>query len=573
MILDDQLSGDARVYRDPLEVVRVHDPLEVWDAFARLEAHRRAGRHLAGWLAYGLGAAVEPALAHTLPNDDAPLLEVGVFERVERGLPRDLRTPDAELGLALEPVWSAADYAARFADVQVCIREGGVYQVNLCFPLRGQTEWGARALYRNLRRRQPAAYGGLASLGGPEIVSLSPELFVEIEGGQATLRPMKGTAAREANLRADRRVRDALREDEKSRAENLMIVDLLRNDLSRLAAPGTVAVPQLFEIETYPTVHQMVSTVTGRVGDPSLREIVRALFPCGSVTGAPKIAAMQLIHALEPGPRGPYCGSLFCMEPPGKSGLGSSRFNVAIRTLVKRGERLDYWVGSGVVADSDAEAEYAECLLKARVLRPPPPHLVETLRLGPRGFVRLGRHLNRMERSARALGLAFDPRRIADALTQVEPDSEPQRVRIELMPGSRAEVSVGPLIRLREPLRLVPGSRPLSPEVQPTAHKTHLRAFYQAELARAKDQGADEAILLNAAGEVCEGTFTSVFVERGGRMLTPALESGPLPGVLREQLLDEGRAEEAVLRWQDVLEADAVWVGNSLRGLMVGEVV
>ena len=566
--LDDQKAGTARAYEEPLDVVSASDPLEVPGALAKLEAYRREGKYLAGWLAYELGAAVEPALAHTLSKTDTPLLQVGVFDGYGLDLPLAATRSDAVVALEVEAAWSEAEYAAAFRKVQEYVAAGDVYQVNLAFPMRGRTDLDALALYRNLRRRQVASFCGVASLGGPEIVSLSPELFLRIEQGRATLKPMKGTLPRMDDPLEDAAAREAMTEDIKSRAENLMIVDLLRNDLSRIAKPGTVKVPTLFEAETYDTVHQMTSTITGHVGNPSLGDIVAALFPCGSVTGAPKIRAMEIIHDLEPAPRGPYCGSMFYHDPD-----GTACFNVAIRTLVKAGEDITYWVGSGIVADSVAGDEYRECLLKARVLQPRPPSLIETMRLGPKGFVRLPRHLNRLERSAREMGYAYNFHKIADALTQVEPDREPQRIRIELFPDARAHIVVTPLAQMDEPVRVVAGSRPLTPEVQPSAHKIGTRYFYESELDRARAQGADEVILLNPDGEVAEGSYTSVFAEIEGKLLTPPLSSGGLPGVLREHLLEEGRAEEQVLEWGDLLEADALYVGNSLRGLMLAVIV
>ena len=566
--LDDQLGGRTRLYADPVEVVTAWEAHEVMPALQRLDELRRTGRHLAGWLGYGVGAAVEDALESQRRGEgrgEHPLLQVGVFEGFGTALPDELTQPDAELTLPLRPVWSEASYREAFARVQGYIHAGDVYQVNLTFPLRGQTELSADALYRNLRGRQRGAFGGVAVLGGTEIVSLSPELFMQVDGGTATLRPMKGTLARDTD---DGAARDDLQSDPKSRAENLMIVDLLRNDLSRIAEPGSVEVPELFSVETYPTLHQMTSTVTGRVGDAGLKDIVAALFPCGSVTGAPKIRAMEIIRELEPAPRGPYCGSLFFMEPS-----GDCAFSVLIRTLVKRGREVSYGVGSGVVSDSEVDAEWRECLLKAEVLKAPTPSLVETFKLGPKGYVRITRHLNRLERSARELGWPMDFQALMAKLAEVESDESDQRIRLELFPDRRARITVTPLRPKVLPLKAVAGSRPVSPLVQPSAHKSSARSFYTAELDRAREQGADEAILLNAAGEVCEGTWTSVFAELGGRLLTPPLSSGLLPGVLREHLLESGAAEEGVLHWDDLLRADALYLGNSLRGLMLAELV
>jgi para-aminobenzoate synthetase component I len=362
--LDDSLSGRTLLFERPVEILSASTSREAFKVLDRMESLRRSGLELAGYLAYELGYLFEPRLAPLLPdNRQVPLIRFGAFEAARAG---DVPAGDERAVVnRLDPAWSLQTYATRFERVRDYIAAGDVYQINLTFPLNGVLDGDPLGLYRVLRKRQPVAHGGVVALGPEIILSLSPELFFELEGGVVRSRPMKGTARRGLGPHEDMMIARDLKEDEKQRAENLMIVDLLRNDIGRLSRIGTVRVPQLFTVETYNTLHQMTSTVEGELaGALSIREILAGLFPCGSVTGAPKIRAMEIIRELEATPRGVYCGAI------GRIGAdGSMRFNVAIRTLtVLPDNRFLLNVGSGLVADSRADTEYEECLLKARFL-------------------------------------------------------------------------------------------------------------------------------------------------------------------------------------------------------------
>jgi para-aminobenzoate synthetase component 1 len=362
--LDDSLSGRTLLFERPIEILSASTPREAFKVLDRMESLRRSGLELAGYLAYELGYLFEPRLAPLLPdNRQVPLIRFGAFEAARAG---DVPAGDERAVVnRLDPAWSLQTYATRFERVRDYIAAGDVYQINLTFPLNGVLDGDPLGLYRVLRKRQPVAHGGVVALGPEIILSLSPELFFELEGGVVRSRPMKGTARRGLGPHEDMMIARDLKEDEKQRAENLMIVDLLRNDIGRLSRIGTVRVPQLFTVETYNTLHQMTSTVEGELaGALSIREILAGLFPCGSVTGAPKIRAMEIIRELEATPRGVYCGAIGRIAAD-----GSMRFNVAIRTLtVLPDNRFLLNVGSGLVADSRADTEYEECLLKARFL-------------------------------------------------------------------------------------------------------------------------------------------------------------------------------------------------------------
>ena len=365
-LIDDSLTGRARLYRRPEFLIRADRAEEVFPAFRRMEEARRAGLTLAGYASYELGYLMEARLSPLMPPiRSVPLLCFGAFRS------REIFDPGVIAGegsiASLTPEWSFEDYEPRFAQVLDHIAAGNVYQINLTFPMRGHIAGDPLALYRALRLRQPVAHGGVVALGDETVLSLSPELFFEVRAGRITAKPMKGTAKRDSNPARDRETALMLAVDEKQRAENLMIVDLLRNDLSRISRVGSVHVPKLFEVETYPTLHQMTSTIMAELlPDLGLCELFAGLFPCGSVTGAPKIRAMEIIRAIETTPRGVYCGAIGWIAPS-----GDMSFNVAIRTLTCFADgNAVLNVGSGIVADSTAMAEYEECLLKSRFLNP-----------------------------------------------------------------------------------------------------------------------------------------------------------------------------------------------------------
>ncbi len=352
----------------PRALIRADTAAEVAPAFAAMEAARAAGRWLAGYASYELGYALTDRLAPLMPaGQRVPLLDFGVFDT-----PQPLR-PDPREGRpfslsAFVPGWDFARYRAAFDTVHAFIGAGDIYQANLTFPLTAQMTGDPRALYAALRARQPVPHGAFVDLGGPLLLSRSPELFFRTDAaGRIEARPMKGTQPRDPDPARDAARRDWLAADPKNRAENLMIVDLLRNDLSRIARVGSVRVPDLFRVETYASVHQMTSRITADLGGRCpVADLFGALFPCGSITGAPKIRAMEILRTLEPAPRGAYCGAIGWMAPD-----GASTFSVAIRTLVLPGDgtaRLN--VGGGVVHDSTAAAEYEEALWKTRFAPP-----------------------------------------------------------------------------------------------------------------------------------------------------------------------------------------------------------
>lgn len=362
----DDLAGSEVLFEQPSSIIVAGDESSFEPALQAAEAAQAAGKWLAGYLSYEAGYLLEPKLAPLLPGGRrAPLVCLGVFDApTDRVPPR--RPQPATNGPIFDAraTWSFPDYEKRFSRLHRHLREGDCYQGNLTFPVRAQWSGDPLAAFDALTARQPVRHGALVALDGPVVLSRSPELFfkVDAEGWIETL-PMKGTAPRGATKEEDERLREFLRADQKNQAENRMIVDLLRNDISLVSEVGSLDVPELFRIETYPTLHQMVSRVRAKLlPGLSIRRIFAALFPCGSITGAPKIRAMEILHELEGTPRDVYCGAIGWIAPN-----GTMRFSVAIRTisLFPNGEAV-YNVGGGVVFDSTAEEEYAECLLKAR---------------------------------------------------------------------------------------------------------------------------------------------------------------------------------------------------------------
>jgi para-aminobenzoate synthetase component 1 len=366
VLFRDDLAGRDLMFHAPGEIIAVHEPAEFEPALDALEAARRSGKWLAGYFSYEAGYLFEPKLGPLLPgNRRAPLLAFGIFDGpADAVLPGPAPRPTNGPIFDARADWSFADYEPRFARVHRHLREGDCYQVNLTFPVHAQWSGEPLPAFTALVERQPVRYGALVSLGEPVVLSRSPELFFEIDAeGWIEARPMKGTAPRGTTEAEDAWLRQFLANDPKNQAENRMIVDLLRNDVSRISEVGTLEVPELFRVETYPTLHTMVSTVRARLlPGLAVADVFAALFPCGSVTGAPKIRAMEVIRALEASPRGAYCGAVGWIAPG-----GPMRFNVAIRTIsLFAGGEAVYNVGGGVVFDSKADEEYRECLLKAR---------------------------------------------------------------------------------------------------------------------------------------------------------------------------------------------------------------
>ncbi|THD36073.1 MAG: aminodeoxychorismate synthase component I [Sphingomonas sp.] len=571
VLLDDARetgAAPARLYQAPAGTVEARAVIEVKPALDRLRAARHRGLHAAGFIAYEAAAAFEPALS-SLPASDTPLLWFGLFESYEEIAPDDvpglLPNPASAWAGTPKPDVDRAGYAERFEQVNALIEAGDIYQANLSYRARVPVAGDPLALYARLRANARAGYGAVVSTGIDWLLSLSPELFFALDRVKLTARPMKGTARRGSTPAEDRALAAELGSDTKQRAENLMIVDLLRNDLSRVAVPASVAVPELFAVETYPTIHTMTSTVTATLnpGDDAI-DVLAALFPCGSITGAPKIRAIEALAGVEASsaPRGAYTGAIGRLDAN-----GGAMFNVAIRTLAISGDddHATLGAGGGIVADSREAEEWDEALAKMDFVAAGSPtiDLIETMAFDPvEGIALLERHLARMKTSAALLGFAFDRHAARNELQAATFRlREAKCIRLLLAKSGAVAIEVAP--------PPAPPDGPIAVEIVPMPvaradfrlrHKTTDRAFYD----DARD-GVFE-VLFERDGQLTEGSFMSLFVERDGMLLTPPLGLGLLPGVLRSELLDTGRAVEAVLTRADL--AHGFYIGNALRGLL-----
>ena len=569
VLLDDARAAGAapaRLYARPIETIIAATPAQVPRVLQALRVAREGGLHAAGFLSYEAGHALEPKLQPP-PSGDVPYAWFGLFDRYETIAPDHVpallpASAGAWAGVP-EPRIDEAAYARAFDRIQALIAAGDIYQANLTFRADVRTCGHPLALYAAIRQRAQAGYGGIAWTGSDWLLSFSPELFVALQGGKASTRPMKGTAPRDSDPAE-------LSADPKQRAENLMIVDLLRNDLSRVAVPGSVEVPELFRVESYPTVHQMVSTVTARLDEHrDAIDLIGALFPCGSITGAPKIRAMEVIGEVEDSPRGAYCGAIGRLDAN-----GDAAFNVAIRTLhMKDGaDAATLGLGSGIVADSVGGQEWDECLAKGRfvTLGQRTPDLIETMAFDPHdGILRLDRHIARMKASAATFGISFDRHAVRNDLQAATfRQRGPARVRLLLSPSGRTAIHVSPMPAFpAEPVEVAIVPLPVDAGDYRLRHKTADRAFHDQARHIA---GTFEVVFVRPDGRLTEGSFTNVFVARSGKLLTPA-EPGLLPGVLREALIEEGKAVEA-----DLIAADLTgdfWIGNALRGMIRARLV
>jgi len=593
-LLDDAgATGEARsrLYSRHVGTLRCEDAAG-WPPLLR-EMQEALGRGLYAvpLLSYELGAALAGLPAHRL---DGPLAQVLLFDTCEHLDAGQVEAWIATRAPAGEPAGVAgieanvgeAAFSAAINRIRDYIAAGDTYQVNYTYRLRFDAYGSLVKLYARLRERQRVPYGALIALpGGGAVLSFSPELFVRHERGTLVTRPMKGTAPASGDDAVDAQQAQALSQDVKNRAENLMIVDLLRNDLGRVAQTGSVAVPALFEVKRYGSVLQMTSTVQARLrADVGLEEVFVALYPCGSITGAPKRRTMEIIHELEPAARGIYTGAIGWFDPPrdghpSGAGFGDFCLSVPIRTLAlgpaqggtRRGE---LGVGAGIVHDSVAASEFAECRLKARFLTGLPNELeiFETLRASwDDGCRHLDRHLARVASSCRYFGRPFDPFAARAALEQAclaLPHQGLHRLRLSVAPDGQLALAAAPLAPLHEPVLVVLAQETTHSGDVFLRHKTSVRDRYDAAWRAAEAQGAFDALFFNERGELTEGGRSNVFVRFGTAWYTPPLSCGLLPGVMRRVLLDAPawNASERVITRDMLMQADDLVVCNALRG-------
>jgi para-aminobenzoate synthetase/4-amino-4-deoxychorismate lyase len=570
-------GGPWRTFRDPVEVIVADRVEEVADLLARVDrAVHDNGWYAAGFVTYEAAAAFGLP-ARPAPEGGLPLAAFGLFTPDNVGtLPQLPATHGYRVG-DWTPSIDRAAYASAMRRIKARIEAGDTYQINFTFRLNARFEGDPVAVLRDLHAAQAGQWGACVDTGRHAICSASPELFFAVERDRVVCRPMKGTAPRGLWPAADRAQAEWLRTSEKNQAENVMVVDMVRNDLGRIARPGSVEVAPLFEIERYPLQWQMTSTVKARTSSPDLRALFAALFPSGSVTGAPKHSSMEIIGELETRPRGIYTGAIGYWSPNGRG-----HFNVAIRSVCidREASGAEFGVGSGVVWDSIDADEYDECLLKASIVGRPPrrsyavsrrpdTRLLESIGwTAEAGFTLLERHMARLHASAECFGYELDDAAIRAMLDTAVADLHgPAKVRLLVGHNGSVVCEAIDLAPLPErPLRVALAAEPIDPEDVFLYHKTTRREVY--ERARASRPDADAGLLWNPAGEITEGTDANVVVEIDGRRVTPPVACGLLGGTFRAALIEAGEIIEQRITTAELQQAPRFWLINSVRGWM-----
>ncbi len=601
------------LFLDPVERLVCNPTDDPSIFFSKAQEKLKQGYFLAGYIGYEFGYMLEPSLANffrpqSTPDNNRgslPYVDLGVFNKPQiydhlhesftgsESRPTGNR-PESGTSFTIDNLrlnLQREEYLEAISRIKSYIETGDTYQVNYTLKLLFDFAGSIQEFYCSLRRNQSVSYGGLIKNGNTTILTFSPELFFRKKGNRIDVRPMKGTMLRGRTNAEDREFADFLHHDIKNRSENVMIVDLLRNDLGRLSRMGGVNVQSLFDVETYETLHQMTSSIKGEVTPLiSLEEMFKALFPCGSVTGAPKIRTMEIIRELEAEDRGVYTGAIGYISPE-----GDAVFNVPIRTVVLQGDKGEMGIGSGIIWDSDPAGEWEECLLKGRFLTSPAPEfkLIETMLWNPEsGYWLLDLHLDRLAESA---GYFFYPYELDEIMAGLQgaeigfskgSSVKCHRVRLTLsrtgeieithseLPGSSLPITDPAAALEKEDSRDLPevifSDKNTDSNSPYLFHKTTFRKLYDDERDHAVAKGYYEVLFMNEKGEVTEGSYTNIFLQKDGKLITPPVLSGLLPGVLRNHLLQKYPefVEEASFSRQDIEQADALYVGNSVRGLV-----
>ncbi len=583
----DAANQHSYIFLHPVRILIAHSLNDLPELFYAIEATLASGLHVAGFLSYEAGYHFEQVTASLSTPQPLPLAWFGVYDAPcifdhahgcfhgHTPLPHHPQYDESATAAVLDQPSlriSRDAYVAGIEKIKDYIAAGDTYQVNFTDAVTFPTQLPASTLFNALSRHQSVAYGAFLNVAGHHILSLSPELFFRVdahpEASQIITRPMKGTMPRGLDSFEDADAILRLQRDAKNRSEHVMIVDLLRNDLGRICTAGSVHVQDLFSVERYETLLQMTSTISGTLlPHTTFYNIFRAMFPCGSITGAPKVRTMQIIRELEPHPRGIYTGAIGFIAPN-----RSATFSVAIRTLVLHNNHAHMGVGGGIVADSLPEDEYRECLLKASFLTRVhhPFDLIETI-LWDGDFFLLSLHLDRLESSARYFNFVFDRGNIQAQLNDLAltfKAGDRHRVRQLLHPDGTLTLTHSPLLEEPSTIRVKLSPHSTSSTDLFLRHKTTHRLLYDQQYAAARAEGFDEVLFLNERGELTEGAISNLFLEQSGCLLTPPLTSGVLPGVMRRHLLEtHSTARERVLTLGDLSTADAIFLCNSVRGL------
>lgn len=549
-----------------IAVIEATLPEHLPKVLAEAEAAAGNGYYAAGFVTYEAANGLNHHLPPSKCHPGLPLAWFAIFRerrqvKAGEGLP-----PNTACPVSLHPEMDQESHSTTVSKIKDAIAAGESYQINYTFRLSGTFDGNPKTLYHNLLISQRPSFGAFIDTGRHTIVSASPELFFSIKAGIISTRPMKGTASRGRYPDEDAALAEELLKSPKERAENLMIVDLLRNDLSQVSKTGSVKAGPLFISEQYPTVHQITSRISARMLDGiSLPRLFGSLFPCGSVTGTPKKRSMEIIGSLETAPRGIYCGAIGCISPDGEM-----TFSVAIRTALLENNDISVGVGSGITWDSDPSAEYSECLTKAAFMDTGwRPRLLESMLLEDGRFPLVSRHLERIRWSASRLGYSFDLSWAeAELYRHAGQHGGTRKARMLLDPDGSISIDSEPLNINHEPLRLSLSSCRVNPQDLSLYLKTDHRKRY--EDARLQFPDADEVILCNHNDELTEGSYNNLVLKLDGRLLTPPVSCGLLPGIMRQEALDSGKISELRLTLKDLARAEEIWLLNAVRGWRKG---
>lgn len=564
VVIYDDRNGQWLLFRSPLRIYVVHDPESVVSTLHEIENQVRAnGLYAAGFVSYEAAPAFDPAFAVHSPGD-FPLLWFGVYREPEK-----ISLPSSQQDLPhipWKPSVSESEYQYSIGRIKDYIGAGDTYQANYTFRLQAPFADDPWKLFVRMICAQGCGYGAFVNAGDWAVCSSSPELFFKLCGHVLRSKPMKGTAPRGLTQAQDLEQAAWLAKSEKNRAENVMIVDMVRNDMGRIADIGSVEVPSLFDIEKYPTLWQMTSTVRCKTR-ASITDIFCALFPAASITGAPKVRTMQIISELESTPRKVYTGTVGFLLPESRA-----QFNVAIRTVIvdRRNNTAEYGTGGGIVWDSEKGDEFEECYTKARVLTRATPDfsLLETILWTPQGgYFLLDAHLKRLADSADYFSWSIDIETIREKLNALSHKLPPHPHRIRLLVSKNGEPVVEPqmLPPLPQPYRIRLAGSPVDPGNHFLYHKTTHRYIYEQAMANAP--GYSDVLLWNKNGEITESCIANVVVEMNGELLTPPVQSGLLPGIYRSYLLEQGRVREGSIKVKDLWQCTRIYLANSVRGM------
>lgn len=565
-MIDFRALGERYTFTQPIKELKTRDLSEVADLLAQVESYQEQGYYVVGYVSYEAAPAFEEKLAvHNLPLLGEYLLYFTVHNRVETS-PIPLTYEEVDLPSKWREQTSAEDYEKAISQIHHHLRQGDTYQVNYTVQLKQDLSANPFAIYNRMVVEQEAGYNAYVEHDEMAVISMSPELFFEQNDRELTTRPMKGTTQRGVTDQEDLAQASWLEQDSKNRSENMMIVDLLRNDMNRISEVGSEHVERLCQVEQYSTVWQMTSTIKSQLRpDVDLVEIFRSLFPCGSITGAPKIATMEIIKNLEPQPRGVYCGTIGLLLPNGRR-----IFNVAIRTIQLHQEKAIYGVGGGITWDSTWESEYREVHQKAAVLyrKQARFQLITTGKISQKQLLFEDKHLERLTKASRYFAFPFDPEDLRQKIEeecQVCDSHQDYRLRISLSKSGEIELSRQILTSLspsfcKAKLCLQEADLNQSFTYFKTTHRPHLSL------------GEQEIIYHNVAGELLETSIGNLVLKINGKLYTPPIRLGILPGIYRQHLLETGQVEEKVLTVPDLDQAETIYGCNAVRGLYELEV-